>query len=135
MPALLTKASMRPKASQASWTEFWMVGPSAHTSSSTATALRILVPSTVEEEEVGIEKSSWLIWSQRDLRRSIRRAAATIKEPDLARSRHNSRPRPEDAPVTMTTLPCRSSHGSMGLDTWLAIVSLCHTDGKEKLSK
>lgn len=98
-PALLIKASIEPKAVQARSTLAAMAGPSEVTSSCTAMA-RHGPPSIA------------LIWSQRDLRRSVLRAAATTLQPALARSRQNSRPRPEEAPVTMTVLPERWDHGS-----------------------
>lgn len=97
-PALFTKASMKPKDSQAFLTDFSMLFPSALISSSTAMAVGV----GREEEE---ERLRRLISSQRDWSLSIRRAAAMTLQPALARSRQNSRPRPEEAPVTMTTLP------------------------------
>ena len=116
MPALFSKASIRPKASQAFWTEAPIEEPSLVTSSSTATARRGGSAFGGRFEWVRL-----LISSQRDLSRSTRRAAATILQPALARLRQNSLPRPEEAPVTMTTLPSRSCHGSRWFATWDAI--------------
>ncbi|RRT52687.1 hypothetical protein B296_00022806 [Ensete ventricosum] len=48
-----------------------------------------------------------LISSQRDLSRSVRREAAMIRQPALARSRPWPQPMPEEAPVTITTLPSK----------------------------
>lgn len=131
MPALLIKASIRPKASQAFRTEFWIVGPSADKSSSTATALRM---EEEEDDDEGIVKLRLLIWSQRDLRRSTRRAAATMKQPDLARSRQNSRPSPDDAPVTITTFPWRSTHASNSIALVVAITCYCFAFHPNSLS-
>lgn len=94
---------MKPKDSQAFLTDFSMLFPSALISSSTAMALGR------EEDEETLRQ---LISSQRDWSLSIRRAAAMTLQPALARSRQNSRPRPEEAPVTMTTLPWRQFQGS-----------------------
>ncbi|KAK6151357.1 hypothetical protein DH2020_013992 [Rehmannia glutinosa] len=47
-----------------------------------------------------------------DLSLFILRATAMILQPALAKSRQNSKPRPEDAPVTMTTFPSREFNES-----------------------
>ncbi len=121
-PALLTKASIWPNASQPFCMDFSMVGPSALTSSSRATArseLELVGLDSEEEEEEEEEEERLLIWSQSDWSRSTRRAAAMILQPALARSRQNSRPIPADAPVTNTTLPfSSSSHGSNAISLW-----------------
>ncbi|KAF4363453.1 hypothetical protein F8388_016581 [Cannabis sativa] len=67
------QASIRPNTSQALYTDFSIVGPSAHTSSSTAIALTLL------EEEDEVDRVRLLISSHRDLRRSTRRAAAKTR--------------------------------------------------------
>lgn len=100
-PALFTNPSIRPNASHALCTEAAMAGSSALTSSSIAT----------DRTADGSEAPDPLISSQRDLNRSVRRAAAMTRQPAFARSRHRSRPMPEDAPVTMTTLPSKLLHG------------------------
>nr|GMD41845.1 hypothetical protein B296_00022806 [Ipomoea batatas] len=82
-----------------------MAGPSAVTSSSMATA-RSGAP------ELGSPEPTPLISSQSDLSRSTRRSAAMTRQPALAKSRLISRPIPDDAPVTIATLPVRSHHGS-----------------------
>jgi len=97
-PALLINASICPKASHAFCTYFSIAPPSAATSSSTATARSL--------------PSFPLISSHNDCKRSTRRAAAITRHPALARSRQKSRPIPADAPVTRTTFPARSCHGS-----------------------
>lgn len=99
MPALLIKTSMCPKMSQACLTAFRMVDVSEETSSSRGAASLVFV-----------EKA--LISEQRDWRRSRRRAAAMILQPDLARSRQISLPMPDEAPVRRTTLSLSSHHGS-----------------------
>lgn len=114
IPALLTRASMRPNASQAICTDLSTVGPSAVTSSSTATALRLLGSAVELEEEVARP----LISSQRDLSRPTRREAATTRHPARARSRQKSRPKPDEAPVTITTLSGSSHHGSRWSLLW-----------------
>lgn len=101
IPALLIKTSMFPKMSQACLTAFWMVDESEETSSSRGAACLVFV---------GENKA--LISEQRDWRRSRRRAAAMILQPDLARSRQISLPMPEEAPVRRTTLSLSSHHGS-----------------------
>lgn len=112
-PALLTNASIRPNASHALSTDASIAGLLALTSSSTATARRSEVPYL-------------LIWSQRDWSRSIRRAAAMILQPASAKSRQHSRPRPEEAPVTITTLPVKSVHGSNLVECLFAIDFACY---------
>lgn len=99
-----------PNASQAFCTDFSIANPPLHTSSSTATALIVFGSA-----------ADWLISSHKDLRRWMRRAAATARQPALANSRQNSLPKPEDAPVTRTIFPFRSCHGSIWLETALAI--------------
>jgi len=114
IPALLIKVSIWPKASHAFCTDLSMVLASAETSSSTATTAR-RVPYRL------------FIWWQREWRRSRWRAAAMILQPAFARSRQNSWPRPEEAPVTNTTLSSSLCHGSRcpescaAIDLWIEL--------------
>lgn len=89
-----------------------MVGASAHTSSSTATARGLLGSESEEEEEEECRSGRWFIWWHRETSRSTRRAAATILQPALARLRQKSLPSPAEAPVTITTFPLSSAHAS-----------------------
>lgn len=114
IPALLIKESILPNAAQAFSTEAWMVGPLALTSSSTATALSWSRLRSFElEEPIRLLISSQSDWT------------VTLLQPALAKSRQNSRPKPDDAPVTITTLFSSRSHGSNTLATlvWLSILS------------
>lgn len=107
-PALLIKTSILPKASQAFATVASIFAALELTSSSRGTARARPYPVSFDSAE----PIRLLISSQSDCKRSTRRAAAMILQPAFAKSMQNSRPSPDDAPVTITTLLFSSSHGS-----------------------